>query len=74
MISGTLSVSSMAVKPEQACIWVMSVTLKEQVWDFSSFAQACSRGPEDIGILSGYIKSYSNTLELSNEGGRILAK
>lgn len=72
--------STMAVKPEQGCIWVMSMTLlflvclKEQVWDFSSFAQACSRWPDDIGILSGYIKSYSNTLELSNEGGRILAK
>lgn len=56
-------------------MWVMSmcliflVCLKEQIWDFSSFAQACSEWSDHIGILSGY-KSHSSFLELSNEGGR----
>lgn len=53
---------------------IFLVCLKDKIGDFSSFAQTCSRWSDDIGIVSGYVKSHSNVLELSNEGGMILVK
>ena len=67
----TDSMSSMAVNPEHlgyGCELIFLVCPKEQIWDFSSFAQACTKWSDDIGILSGY-KSHSSPLELSNKDG-----